>query len=108
MQIPKNKLRKIIREEVVYGVKENDILDYLEEEISELYDDYSTERSGGLLLVSDDRDETFEIAVKKALDVKPVVEVRYSDLEDSKYVDRKIFYLHQIDEIKHTLKHRQF
>lgn len=108
MKIDEERLRSIIREEVVYGVKENEILDYLEEEISSLYDDYSTERSGNLLMVNDDRGETFEIAVKNALDVKPVVEVRYSDLEDSKYVDRKIFYLHQIDELKHTLKYRQF
>jgi len=108
MQISEEKFRKIVREEAVYGAKEKEILDYLEEEILSMYEDYSTERSGDLLLVNDDRGETFEIAVKKALDVNPTVEVRYSKLEDSKYASRKTFYLSQVDELKHTLKHRQF
>ncbi len=108
MQLSEEELRNIVREEAVYGVKEKEILDYLEEEILSMYEDYSTERSGDLLLVNDGRGETFEIAVKEALEVNPTVEVRYSKLEDSKYSSRKTFYLSQVDELKHTLKHRQF
>lgn len=101
MKSKEKRIRQIIREEVMYGYKEKDILDSLEEDIKEEYPEYSVSRDRELLLVDDDKDQRFKIAVKNALDVKPVVEVIYSKLKGGKQTEnvrRKIFYLHQKEE----------
>lgn len=101
MKSKEERIREIIREEVMYGYKEQDILDNLEEAINEEYPEYSVSRDRDLLQVEDEKGRTFDVAVKNALDVKPVVEVIYSKLKGGKQTEnvrRKIFYLHQKDE----------
>lgn len=108
MRLTNRRLKKLIREEYYkYVVEDDKVMDFVEDEITNYFDDYSVSRSEGQLIV-DDGDGIFRIALKNAMDVKPTVEVTYSDPEDTGYARRKKYYLHQLDQIKYHLKSRQF
>ena len=108
MKLTKNKLTKIIKEEVVTQVAEQQIFDSLEEEINDVWEDYSIEMRNGSLHVETSDDEFFRISLKNALDVKPILEVECSHSEDTKYARTKTYYLHRMQELVYHLNPRKF
>lgn len=108
MKLTSKKLKNIIKEEVVTQIAEQQIFDSLEEEINELWDDYSTDMRNGSLYVETSDDKFFRISLKNALDVKPILEVEFSHPEDSKYARRKTYYLHRMQELVYHLNPRNF
>lgn len=103
-------LRDILKEQFLYEIEIEELLDQVEEMIDEKWDGYSIDRDDEnlSLYVTDDRDGVFEVTLNNAMEVKPVFEMCYSLAEDQEHENRKIFYLHQLEEMVNLMNHRNF
>lgn len=103
-------LRDILKEQFLYEIDTEELLDEIEEMVDEKWDGYSIDRDDEnlSLYITDDQDGIFEVTLNNAMEVKPVFEIRYSLAEDQEHENRKIFYLHQLEEMVNLMNHRNF